>query len=149
MESQLGLSKAPPISSCTHSHYTHCKARICNMPQSTSHRTSANTTIALLLVLFIAFFPGVFHSIWTLPLRLIPHFRSTADVYTSTGEMTWFQKQFTLPSKSRGSYLITDQVVGALPEIRSYKVGLLNLFVQHTSCALTLNENCMLTRLRD
>ncbi|OAA33081.1 UPF0047 domain protein [Moelleriella libera RCEF 2490] len=111
------------------------------MPQSTSHRTSANTTIALLLVLFIAFFPGVFHSIWTLPLRLIPHFRSTADVYTSTGEMTWFQKQFTLPSKSRGSYLITDQVVGALPEIRSYKVGLLNLFVQHTSCALTLNEN--------
>lgn len=63
--------------------------------------------------------------------------------------MTWFQKQFTLPSKSRGSYLITDQVVGALPEIRSYKVGLLNLFVQHTSCALTLNENCMLTRLRD
>ncbi|GAO13883.1 hypothetical protein UVI_02004010 [Ustilaginoidea virens] len=55
--------------------------------------------------------------------------------------MTWFQKQFTLPAKSRGSYLITDQVVGALPEIRDYKVGLLNLFAQHTSCALSLNEN--------
>ncbi|MCJ1310725.1 hypothetical protein MMC25_004391 [Agyrium rufum] len=24
----------------------------------------------------------------------------------------------------------------------SYKVGLLHLFVQHTSCGLTLNENC-------
>jgi thiamine phosphate synthase YjbQ (UPF0047 family) len=56
--------------------------------------------------------------------------------------MSWFQKQFTLPAKSRGSYLITDQVVSALPEIKDYKVGLLNLFVQHTSCALSLNENC-------
>ncbi|KAI6785735.1 thiamine phosphate synthase YjbQ [Emericellopsis cladophorae] len=55
--------------------------------------------------------------------------------------MTWTQKQFTLQPKSRGSYLITDQVVQALPEIRNYKVGLLNLFIQHTSCALSLNEN--------
>jgi thiamine phosphate synthase YjbQ (UPF0047 family) len=55
--------------------------------------------------------------------------------------MTWFQKQLTLQPKSRGSYLITDQVLQALPEIKDYKVGLLNLFVQHTSCALSLNEN--------
>ncbi|KAK0621527.1 hypothetical protein B0T17DRAFT_591395 [Bombardia bombarda] len=53
----------------------------------------------------------------------------------------WSQKQFTLPSRSRGSYLITDLVVKELPEIRSYKIGLLNLFIQHTSCALSLNEN--------
>lgn len=32
-------------------------------------------------------------------------------------------------------------MVKELPEIRDYKVGLLNLFVQHTSCALSLNEN--------
>lgn len=56
-------------------------------------------------------------------------------------KMSWFQKQFTLPSRSRGSYLITDTVVNELPEIRDYKVGLLNLFIQHTSCALSLNEN--------
>jgi len=31
--------------------------------------------------------------------------------------------------------------VSSLPEIKNYKVGLLNLFVQHTSCALSLNEN--------
>ncbi|ODA82850.1 hypothetical protein RJ55_01359 [Drechmeria coniospora] len=55
--------------------------------------------------------------------------------------MSWFQKQFSLPAKSRGSYLITDEIISALPEIRDYKVGLLNLFVQHTSCALSLNEN--------
>jgi len=58
--------------------------------------------------------------------------------------MSWTQKQFTLQSRSRGSYLITDQVTAAVPEIRNYKVGLLNLFVQHTSCALSLNENCVL-----
>ncbi|RAH73005.1 uncharacterized protein BO66DRAFT_418480 [Aspergillus aculeatinus CBS 121060] len=55
--------------------------------------------------------------------------------------MSWLQKSFTLPSRSRGSYLITDQVLSELPEIRDYKAGLLNLFVQHTSCALSLNEN--------
>lgn len=53
----------------------------------------------------------------------------------------WFQKQFTLPARSRGSYLITDTVLKELPELRSYKVGLLHLFIQHTSCALSLNEN--------
>lgn len=53
----------------------------------------------------------------------------------------WFQKQFSLPARSRGSYLITDHVLEELPEIRQYRVGLLNLFVQHTSCALSLNEN--------
>ena len=55
--------------------------------------------------------------------------------------MSWFQKQFTLPSRSRGSYLITDHVTKELPELKDYKVGILHLFVQHTSCALSLNEN--------
>lgn len=60
---------------------------------------------------------------------------------TPAATMSWFQKQFTMPTKSRGSYLVTDHVVSNLPEIKDYKVGLLNLFVQHTSCALSLNEN--------
>ncbi|MCJ1299203.1 hypothetical protein MMC08_001995 [Hypocenomyce scalaris] len=55
--------------------------------------------------------------------------------------MSWFQKTLTLPPKSRGSYLITSHIESSLPELRQYKVGLLNLFVQHTSCALSLNEN--------
>ncbi|RMD43259.1 hypothetical protein DV735_g1851, partial [Chaetothyriales sp. CBS 134920] len=46
-----------------------------------------------------------------------------------------------LHAQSRGSYLITDHIVSQLPELRTYKVGLLHLFVQHTSCALSLNEN--------
>lgn len=55
--------------------------------------------------------------------------------------MSWTQKTFTLPSQSRGSYLITDTILQELPELKSYKVGLLHLFIQHTSCALSLNEN--------
>lgn len=55
--------------------------------------------------------------------------------------MSWTQKTLTLPSRSRGSYLITDLVLSQLTEIRNYEVGMLNLFVQHTSCALSLNEN--------
>ncbi|KAI9890320.1 MAG: hypothetical protein M1814_004230 [Vezdaea aestivalis] len=55
--------------------------------------------------------------------------------------MSWFQKTISLPSSSRGSYLVTSHIESNLPELKDYKVGLLNLFVQHTSCALSLNEN--------
>ncbi|KAJ6261464.1 hypothetical protein Dda_4134 [Drechslerella dactyloides] len=55
--------------------------------------------------------------------------------------MSWFQKTFSLKAQSRGSYLVTDEIVASLPEIAEYKIGLLNLFIQHTSCALSLNEN--------
>ncbi|MCJ1315904.1 hypothetical protein MMC15_001224 [Xylographa vitiligo] len=55
--------------------------------------------------------------------------------------MSFFQKTFTLPPRARGSYLITPHIVSSLPELRDFKVGILHLFVQHTSCALSLNEN--------
>ena len=116
-----------------------------------SPQASHTTTILLFAVILIAFFPGIFHYLWTLPLGLIsPAFRSSTTTINSAspdGSIpdikmgSWFQKQLTLPSKSRGSYLITDHIVSSIPEIRQYKVGLLNLFVQHTSCALSLNEN--------
>ncbi|PWW71820.1 hypothetical protein C7212DRAFT_36471, partial [Tuber magnatum] len=55
--------------------------------------------------------------------------------------MPWSQKTLTLPPSSRGSYLITDMITSSLPELANYRVGLLTLFIQHTSCALSLNEN--------
>jgi secondary thiamine-phosphate synthase enzyme len=66
---------------------------------------------------------------------------SPTPTLEATGSMSWFQKTISLPPKSRGSYLITSHIESSLPEIQEYKVGLLNLFVQHTSCALSLNEN--------
>ena len=55
--------------------------------------------------------------------------------------MPWLQKTITLPSVPRGFHVITAQVVRALPEIVSIRVGLLHVFIQHTSASLTINEN--------
>ncbi len=53
----------------------------------------------------------------------------------------WFQKQFSLAAKPRGFHLITREVVDRLPEIQQLRIGLLHLFIQHTSASLTINEN--------
>lgn len=37
--------------------------------------------------------------------------------------------------------MVTDEVLSALPEISEIQTGILNLFIQHTSASLTLNEN--------
>ncbi|AMG30884.1 YjbQ family protein [Grimontia hollisae] len=53
----------------------------------------------------------------------------------------WIQKTISLRSRARGFHLITDEVVQQLPEIQRLDVGLMSLFIQHTSASLTLNEN--------
>ncbi|KUI65289.1 hypothetical protein VM1G_01031 [Cytospora mali] len=109
-----------------------------------SPQASHTTTILLFAIILISFFPGTLHYLWTLPLSLIFPSSPTANGNSPFADLnmaSWSQKQFNLPSKSRGSYLVTDHIVSSLPEIKEYKVGLLNLFIQHTSCALSLNEN--------
>ena len=53
----------------------------------------------------------------------------------------WSQTQVQLRAKPRGFHLITDEIEQQLPQIQSISVGLLQLFIQHTSASLTLNEN--------
>ena len=53
----------------------------------------------------------------------------------------WVQHQLTLPAARRGFHLITREVVAAVPELRQVQVGLLHVFIQHTSASLTVNEN--------
>lgn len=55
--------------------------------------------------------------------------------------MSWQQAKFTLAAKPRGFHLITDDIIQQLPELHNYQVGLLHLFLQHTSASLTINEN--------
>ncbi len=55
--------------------------------------------------------------------------------------MSWQQKQITLKPRSRGFHLIDDEILAQLNELANYKVGLLHLFIQHTSASLTINEN--------
>ena len=55
--------------------------------------------------------------------------------------MTWLQRELRLPPHSRGFHLITRQVLEALPELSRVRVGLLHVYIQHTSASLTINEN--------
>ncbi|KAF8844008.1 hypothetical protein BDN67DRAFT_922920 [Paxillus ammoniavirescens] len=55
--------------------------------------------------------------------------------------MGW-QKTFTLPRQSKGCHLVTDSVLAQISEgIENVEVGMLFLFIQHTSAALSINEN--------
>lgn len=60
----------------------------------------------------------------------------------------WYQKEILLLAKPRGFHLITDDVLEGIPELANVRVGLFHLFIQHTSAALTINENADPT-LRD
>lgn len=51
------------------------------------------------------------------------------------------QKEIMLPSFPRGFHLITKYIERELPEIQSVEVGILQVFIKHTSAGLTLNEN--------
>ncbi|MEH6649812.1 MAG: secondary thiamine-phosphate synthase enzyme YjbQ [Motiliproteus sp.] len=53
----------------------------------------------------------------------------------------WIQKAFELAPRGRGFHLITDQLLQQLPELRQLRVGVLHLFIKHTSASLTINEN--------
>jgi secondary thiamine-phosphate synthase enzyme len=53
----------------------------------------------------------------------------------------WAQAEIRLAPRSRGYHLITQEVLAAVPQIDRLSVGLLHLFLRHTSASLTLNEN--------
>lgn len=55
--------------------------------------------------------------------------------------MPW-QREFTLRSRSKGVHLVTREVEEAIAEgLRGTQVGLLHLFIKHTSASLALGEN--------
>jgi secondary thiamine-phosphate synthase enzyme len=53
----------------------------------------------------------------------------------------WSQILIRIPAKRRGFHLITEEIVRQLPQLSSVSVGMVNLFIQHTSASLTINEN--------
>lgn len=50
------------------------------------------------------------------------------------------QYEFQLAPKRRGAHLVTEEILRSIPSSLPAQ-GLLNLFVKHTSCGLTINEN--------
>lgn len=55
--------------------------------------------------------------------------------------MIWDQSTIELPALTRGFHLITNDVVAQGPDLTNCQVGLLHLFLQHTSASLAINEN--------
>ena len=50
------------------------------------------------------------------------------------------QTEITLRAMSRGFHLVTSDIMRQLPPLP--KTGIINIFTQHTSCGLSINENC-------
>ena len=61
----------------------------------------------------------------------------------------WIQKEITLQAKNRGYHLITDEVIAKFQEIKKINVGILTIFIKHTSASLTINENADFTVRND
>ena len=63
--------------------------------------------------------------------------------------MKIYQQTIALPQKRRGFHLITDEIEQVLPEITNITTGLCQVFIQHTSASLTINENADPTVRKD
>ncbi|MCD8740118.1 secondary thiamine-phosphate synthase enzyme YjbQ [Mucilaginibacter roseus] len=55
--------------------------------------------------------------------------------------MKIYQQHIRLTARRRGFHLITNDVLQALPQLSEIKTGMLQVFIQHTSASLTINEN--------
>jgi secondary thiamine-phosphate synthase enzyme len=53
----------------------------------------------------------------------------------------WIQKEISLKPRQRGFHLITDELLREVPELGNFRIGMMNVFIMHTSASLTLNEN--------
>ena len=51
------------------------------------------------------------------------------------------QVQITLSAKPRGFHLVSDEILSQLPLLKQAKVGMLELFLKHSSASLSINEN--------
>lgn len=51
----------------------------------------------------------------------------------------WKQIEFELQSRKRGFHLVTGEIIHSLPVLP--QVGLLHVFIKHTSAGLCINEN--------
>ncbi len=56
-------------------------------------------------------------------------------------KMIWLQKQIKLKPRGRGFHLVTNEIVKDVPELTEIEKGIANIFIQHTSASLAINEN--------
>ena len=63
--------------------------------------------------------------------------------------MKMFQQELRLKERRRGFHLITSEILQAIPQIKEIKNGICQVFIQHTSASLTINENADSTVRKD
>lgn len=63
--------------------------------------------------------------------------------------MKVYQQALQLKERKRGFHLITAEIKNALPQISALKTGICQVFIQHTSASLTINENADSSVRRD
>ncbi len=63
--------------------------------------------------------------------------------------MKILQQTLQITGKKRGFHLITAEVIQALPQVAEIRTGLCQVFIQHTSASLTINENADPTVRKD
>ena len=55
--------------------------------------------------------------------------------------MDWIQREIKLKAPHRGFHIITGEITKQIPEISNFKIGILNIYIKHTSASLTINES--------
>lgn len=63
--------------------------------------------------------------------------------------MKIFQQTISLRERKRGFHLITNEIVQAMPQLFEIRTGMCQVFIQHTSASLTINENADPTVRKD
>jgi len=63
--------------------------------------------------------------------------------------MKVYQQTLHLKERKRGFHLITIEIINAFPQISEFKTGICQIFIQHTSASLTINENADPTVRKD
>ncbi|MCW3080511.1 MAG: hypothetical protein JWR87_1941 [Segetibacter sp.] len=63
--------------------------------------------------------------------------------------MKIYQQTIRLSERKRGFHLVTTEIIKGLPNIAELKTGVCQVFIQHTSASLTINENADPTVRKD
>ena len=63
--------------------------------------------------------------------------------------MKTFQKEIKLQAYDRGFHLITNEIIKKVPELNQINIGIVQVFIKHTSASLTINENADFTVRQD
>jgi secondary thiamine-phosphate synthase enzyme len=59
----------------------------------------------------------------------------------SDSQTIWTQKSLRLKARLRGFHLVSREVLSELSELKTLRVGMLNVFIQHTSASISIGEN--------